>query len=211
MIRKTALNKDFNSNTYLIGDLLSKEAMIVDPGADVSDIMEMCEGFDVKAIVLTHCHFDHICSAEGIRKMTGAPILASEMTKEFARDPRYNMSLFANWPVALKNVDRIVAEGDTVELGNNVLMILETPGHTPGSISILNFKERFALTGDTLFIESVGRTDLYGGSAEQLQRSLQKLLRAMKDEWRVLPGHGPEGFLWEIKKLNPFLPSLLEE
>jgi len=204
MIRKTAINRQFGSNTYLLVDVGSGEAVVVDPGASAQDITTIMEGFTVRAIILTHYHFDHIASLEELKDLTSAPVMIGARDAEGLASPEVNLSLFMGQPVSPQTVDRLLADGDSVEFGPLSLVVMETPGHTPGSISLVNQDCKAVLTGDTLFLDSVGRTDMEGGNEANLFHSIGRIMK-LGDDWRVLPGHGPEGFIWEIKETNPFL------
>jgi glyoxylase-like metal-dependent hydrolase (beta-lactamase superfamily II) len=169
---KTLVVGPISTNCYLISS--GKELAIIDPGANSKKILKEIEnlGFKVKYIILTHSHLDHISAAQEMKRETGAKILAHEIE-------RYSL----NFPV-----DISLKEGDEIKIGKEILKVLHTPGHTPGSICLLS--KDFVFTGDTLFKEGVGRTDLPGGSQIQLEKSLQKLSRFLKPGMKIYPGHG---------------------
>ncbi len=160
------------TNCYFLSS--GKEAVLVDPGGNAKEISELVKnsGKNLKAIICTHYHGDHTAAVLKIKEETGAPILIHEKEKKFIEF----------------EVDRFLKEGDVVKLGDEELKVIHTPGHTEGSICLLG--KDFILTGDTLFYEGVGRTDLAGGSEEQLNSSLEKLNNILKPGFKVFPGHG---------------------
>ncbi len=204
MIRKCQANPDFGSNCYLLGDKITGEALIIDPSVPAELMADMMEGFEVVGIVLTHCHFDHIMFLREAVELTSAPVMIGANDAAGLTDPLINLSLFAGRPLVHLPPDRLLKNGDTIDCGRWKFSVFETPGHTPGSITLFCPEARVVVTGDTLFAESVGRTDLIGGNEKQLFKSLQ-IITSLGDDFRVLPGHGPEGLIWEIKEINPFL------
>jgi len=169
---KTLVVGPISTNCYLVSS--GKELVIVDPGTNPQKILREIEnlGLELKSIILTHSHFDHISAVPEIKKKTEAKILTHEIE-------RYSL----NFPI-----DVSLKEGDEIKIGKEVLKVLHTPGHTPGSICLLG--KNFVFTGDTLFKNGVGRTDLPGGSAEYLKKSLQKLSKFLKPGMIIYPGHG---------------------
>jgi hydroxyacylglutathione hydrolase len=160
------------TNCYLV--VSEKELLIIDPGGERREILPEAEKTKakVKYIVDTHGHPDHIFANEEIRKETGAKILIHEAEKDFIKF----------------RVDKFLKDGDEIKIGDSVLKVLHTPGHTKGSICLL--AKDFIFTGDTLFKDGYGRTDLPGGSQEDLERSLEKLKKILKPGMTVYPGHG---------------------
>ncbi|MGA1848195.1 MAG: hydroxyacylglutathione hydrolase family protein [Thermoplasmatota archaeon] len=159
--------------SYLIHDPLSHEAALVDPGMDASKALGiiMDEGLDLKFVINTHHHSDHVAANVEVMKETGAMIVASrEDGSHLSREP-----------------DIWVSDGDEIELGERVIRFLKTPGHTPGGLCIIAENE-FLLTGDTLFIGDCGRCDLPGGSLKDMFQSLQRL-KGLNDDLVVFPGH----------------------
>jgi glyoxylase-like metal-dependent hydrolase (beta-lactamase superfamily II) len=160
------------TNCYLV--VSEKELLIIDPGGDGKEILREAEKIKakVKYIINTHGHPDHIFANEEIRKETGAKILIHEAEEDF---------------ISFKP-DSLLKDGDEIKIGKSVLKVLHTPGHTRGGICLLAGDSIF--TGDTLFKDGYGRTDLPGGSEEQLEKSLEKLEKILKPEMTVYPGHG---------------------
>ncbi len=194
-------------NCSIVGDEASHEAMVIDPGADVSQILAIVarHGLQVKQIVVTHAHMDHVGGAMELKKATGAPILLNEK----------DAALVAMLPVQAQwlgmrdpgkvQIDGSPKSGDTVTAGSLSGEILLTPGHTEGSLCLYFAPEKTLIAGDTLFAGSIGRTDLPGGSYEKILRSLHTQVLALPDDVIVVPGHGPLTTIGEEREENPFL------
>lgn len=191
-------------NTYVLTDSETNQGMIIDPGcytpAMKKELQNMAE---LKYIILTHAHGDHMGALNAIRRdYPDAVLIAGAKEKNLLLDAENNGSMeFSPEPVSTE-ADRYVSEGDSVTLGSVTFTFMETPGHTEGGICICGDGKIF--TGDTLFFRSIGRTDLYSGNMEQMRKSLQKLMR-LPDEIQVLPGHGPGTSIGAEKKGNPFV------
>ncbi len=194
-------------NCSIVGDELSHEAMVIDPGADVTDILAILarHGLQVKQIVVTHAHIDHIGGAMELKKLTGAPILLNENDKALLA----MLPAQAGWigvPDPGKvEIDGSPKSGDKVSVGAVSGQILLTPGHTEGSLCLYFEPEKKLIAGDTLFAGSIGRTDLPGGSYEKILRSLHTTVLALPDDVIVVPGHGPLTTIGEEREENPFL------
>ena len=192
------------TNCYLLwDDTAANAAAIVDPGGDAEQILAAVKrnGLDVKMILLTHGHFDHVLGVPGILKeYPGLPVYLTETDYPEARDG-------GQFGYAMGAVDsiRFWDEGDTVELGNLRIDVLRTPGHTPGSV-VLRVEDAL-LTGDTLFAGSCGRTDFPGGSFREMQRSLKRLAD-LPGDYRVYPGHEGCSTLEHERRYNPFMQRL---
>lgn len=191
-------------NTYVLTDSETNQGMIIDPGcytpAMKKELQNMAE---LKYIILTHAHGDHMGALNAIRRdYPDAVLIAGAKEKNLLLDAENNGSMeFSPEPVSTE-ADRYVSEGDSVTLGSVTFTFMETPGHTEGGICICGDGKIF--TGDTLFFRSIGRTDLYSGNMEQMRKSLQKLMR-LPDEIQVLPGHGLGTSIGAEKKGNPFV------
>ncbi len=183
------------TNCYLL--TVGEEAALVDPGDLSPELERALTGKRLRYILLTHGHFDHADAAEPIHAKTGAPIL-------YHPDERTVFWSMGRKPPPLA---RPIADGDRLRLGGEELTVWHLPGHSPGSVAFLWERGKTALVGDVLFAGSVGRTDLPGGSWDLLERSLRRLL-TLGDEWRILPGHGPETDLAQERRVNPYLRGL---
>ena len=178
------------TNCYVVGCEETKEAIVIDPGFDrdreAEEVLKFIEQNDlhVKYIINTHGHADHTAGNGIIKKATGALILIHEKD-------------------AILPADRRLRDGDVIQMGRFKLVVLHTPGHSKGGISLLGDKVVF--TGDTLFAGSIGRTDLPGGSFEEIMRSIKTKLVTLPDSFKAYPGHGPPTTIGEEKKHNPFL------
>jgi len=200
------------TNCYVVGCNETKEALIIDPGFDTelvakrilreADQLEL----QIKYIVNTHGHPDHIAGNGIVKKLTSAPILIHEYDAPMLTRATENLTmLFGLRTASLPPADRILHNGDAIKVGEVMLRVLHTPGHTRGSISILGNDVVF--TGDTLFAGSIGRTDLPDSSPKEIMSSLKKLT-ILQDHIKVYPGHGPASTIGEEKKSNPFLQNL---
>ena len=194
------------TNVYLIGDEKTKEAALVDPADSPEEIMAMIlkSGFDVKKILLTHGHFDHIAALNDIAEKTGAEIFISEKDVELLRDAGKNAAmLFFGMDIHSDLPITTVKNGDKITVGNLEITVQETPGHTKGSVCY--FVEKAVFTGDTIFRDGYGRTDLYGGNYAALIKSITEKLLTLPDDLTVYPGHGGETTIGFEKKHNPYL------
>lgn len=191
-------------NTYILTDSETNQGMVIDPGCYTPAMKKELRNLtELKYIILTHAHGDHMGALNAIRKdYPDAVLIAGTKEKKLLLDAENNGSMeFSPEPVSTE-ADRYVSEGDSVTLGSIEFTFMETPGHTQGGICICGDGKIF--TGDTLFFRSIGRTDLYSGNMEQMRKSLQKLMR-LPDEIQVLPGHGPDTSIGAEKKGNPFV------
>jgi len=194
-------------NCSIFGDEISREAMVIDPGDDIADILAILEkhGLTVKQIVITHAHIDHVGGAMKLRAATGAPILLNHNDYTLLK----MLDLQADW-VGMQSpgkveIDHSLGDNDTVQAGSLVANVIHTPGHTEGSICLYFPVEKKLIAGDTLFAGSIGRTDLPGGSFDKIMRSLHGKVLALPDETAVVPGHGPLTTIGDEREENPFL------
>lgn len=197
-------------NCYVVGDPDTMQAIVIDPGDDAGRILEAVtsRGLKLAASVATHAHFDHILAAEALSALTGVPFLLHLEDVELLRWLPDSLGLFLgihDGPPA-PEVDRRLADGDVIRVGARELRVIHTPGHSPGSICLLaeEPEEAMVFAGDTLFANSVGRTDLPGGDQTQLITSIRQRLFPLGD-LAVYPGHGPATALGKEKVSNPFV------
>lgn len=194
-------------NCSVIGDEATHEGMVIDPGDDVEDVLALVRkhNLQVKQIVITHAHIDHVGGAMKLRAATGAPILLNHNDYALLK----MLDVQAGWigvPAPGKvEIDRSVSTGETVAAGSHIAQVLHTPGHTEGSICLYFSAEQKLIAGDTLFAGSIGRTDLPGGSTQKIMRSLHDTVLALPDETVVVPGHGELTTIGEERESNPFL------
>lgn len=195
----------YAANCYLLGCEKTNEAAVIDPGGDADDILKKINKnvLDVKYIILTHGHGDHIGAVREIKEKTGGKILIHSKDEALLKDAEKNLSSLMSGPDVSLTADRLLNDGDIVDVGELELKIIHTPGHTPGGISIK--VEDVLITGDTLFAGSIGRTDFEGGSFEKIIKSIKNKLLIYDDSTKVLPGHGPASTIGNERAKNPFL------
>jgi hydroxyacylglutathione hydrolase len=194
-------------NCSVIGDEVSRDAMVIDPGDDIEDVLAIIRkhNLSVKQIVITHAHIDHVGGASKLRKITGAPILLNQNDYDLLK----MIDVQASWigvPSPGKiDIDQSIAQADQVKAGALTADVIHTPGHTEGSICLYFPAQQKLIAGDTLFAGSIGRTDLPGGSFEKIISSLHEKVLALPDDTIVAPGHGPQTTIGEERESNPFL------
>ena len=206
MILETLVVGDLQANCYLVGCEESQEAVVIDPGGSEEAVLRMIReaGVRVTAIVNTHGHCDHIGANRRLREVTGAQIAIHELEATFLTNATLNGSaFFYATPMISPPPDRLLRDGDRIEIGVRTMTVLHTPGHSPGGISLV--LEECVFTGDTLFRASIGRTDLPGGSYETLIHSIRERLMALDDGMRVYPGHGEASTIGWERKHNPWV------
>ena len=192
-------------NCYILGD--ESEAIIVDPGSNADEIVNVLKENNITAkyVVLTHCHFDHILAVEEVIKKTGVKLIACQTEKENLLSPDINYTnRYSRTPVMLK-ADIYVKDGDVIKSGEYEFSVIETPGHTSGSMCLYCEKEKVIVSGDTLFYSSVGRCDLATGDETQIIKSIKEKLFVLPDDVLVLTGHGEDTSIGFEKINNPFI------
>ncbi|HZU23987.1 MAG TPA: MBL fold metallo-hydrolase [Bryobacteraceae bacterium] len=194
-------------NCSIFGDEQTREAVVVDPGDDIERIQSILErhGLRVTAIVITHAHIDHIGGAAKLKAVTGAPVWMNASDLELYQHLDMQAAWLGMETPEKTSVDIAARDGDTLPLGDRVFHILHTPGHTQGSLSLWIPAENKLVAGDTLFRDSIGRTDLPGGDGRQIIRSIHEKLMPLPEDAVVIPGHGPQTTIGREKELNPFL------
>ena len=197
------------TNCYIVGCAETKEALIMDPGFDreveAQRILREVDQRDlqVRYIVNTHGHPDHTSGNGVIKKATGAPILIHEYDAQMLTEAGKSLARLFGFRTESPPADKMLHDGDVIQIGGVTLRVLHTPGHSRGSVSLLG--DDVVFTGDTLFAGSIGRYDLPGGSLKEIMRSLKNRLARLPDHVKVYPGHGPASTIGEEKKNNPFL------
>jgi hydroxyacylglutathione hydrolase len=206
MILETFPVGPLRCNCTILGDEVTREAMVVDPGDDLPEILSRLQQhrLTVRQIVVTHAHIDHVGGAARLKKITGAPVFLNQQDLDLLG----MMEMQAGWlgvptpEIAAPDVS--ADDGLVIGLAGLQAEVLHTPGHTQGSICLLFPEQQLLLAGDTLFAGSIGRTDLPGGDGRQILRSLRSRLLVLPEATRVVPGHGRETTIGEEKQSNPF-------
>ncbi|MFC4601916.1 MBL fold metallo-hydrolase [Cohnella hongkongensis] len=194
------------TNAYVVVNEDRTRAVVIDPGTADRALMRKLDGLKVEAILLTHAHFDHIGGVDQLRKKYGCPVYLHPAEQDWLTDAGKNGS--ARWaditpPITTEPAEHGLEDGQELELIGETFRVKHTPGHSPGSVSFMVGDLLFA--GDALFRRSVGRTDLPGGSQEQLSRSIREKLYTLPEDTLVLPGHGPETTIGEERRENPYV------
>jgi len=197
--------RPFGSNCYIVGAEASHEAIIIDPGGEADRILGRVKdlGLTVKIIVLTHSHFDHMGALKEVKEATKAELVVHSADAR-ALQSMSPMAMLSRLSLqAAPPPDRLLKGGDSLEITGLRLLVLHTPGHTPGGICLLG--EGVVFTGDTLFNFGIGRSDTPGGNARQLMDSIHTKLMILPDKTIVYPGHGPQTTIGTERQWNPFL------
>jgi len=194
----------FASNCYIVGSEVTREGMIIDPGGEARQILEKVNDLqlDIKLIVLTHGHIDHIGAVKEVSEATGAEFCIHADDAWSLQEQRVSNIFSLSYPM-LPPADRLIRGGDNINVGDLHFLVLHTPGHTLGGICLLG--QGVVFSGDTLFNYGIGRTDLPGSSYSQLLNSLHAKLMVLPDDTTVYPGHGPDTTIGAERRANPFL------
>jgi hydroxyacylglutathione hydrolase len=207
MIHKVLPVGPLQCNCSVIGDEQTHEAMVIDPGDQIEDILKILQTEDLtlKQIVVTHAHIDHVGGAMKLKAATGAPILMNQKDEALLKMLDMQAAWIGMQPPGAVQVDDPLAAGRVLSIGNISSNVMHTPGHTEGSICLYFPQQKTLIAGDTLFAGSIGRTDLPGGSYDKIMRSLHTQVLDLPDETQVVPGHGPLTTIGEERESNPFL------
>jgi glyoxylase-like metal-dependent hydrolase (beta-lactamase superfamily II) len=207
MILETFPVGPLQCNCTLLGDKAAGEAIVIDPGDEVSRIHRRLTelGLKLKQILVTHAHIDHVGGALQLKRLTGAPILLNENDLPLLAMMESQAAWLGVPTPETAPPDEGLAEGQRVGLDHYPAQVIHTPGHTQGSVCLHFAPLKMLIAGDTLFAGSIGRTDLPGGNSQQIIHSIQSRLLALPDETRVIPGHGPVTTIAVERSTNPFL------
>lgn len=194
----------YQANCYILQDEKTKETAVIDPGGDFPEIKKYIEdnGLKVKYIIMTHAHGDHIGALEELKDYSGAAVCIHREDNEMLQNSSRNFSAELSGSHINMSADRLLEDKDVLELGETKLNIIHTPGHSKGGICI--YCEGSLFSGDTLFACSIGRTDLPGGSFDEIIKSIREKLFILPDDTAVYPGHGSSSKILIEKKRNPF-------
>lgn len=208
MLKETVVVGSFQCNCTILACDKTKEAVIIDPGDEANKIMEIVNHYNlkVKYLLHTHAHLDHIMATREIKEKTGAEILLHRADNDIYNNLVNQAIMFGFNVQSPLKVDKFVEHNEKISAGEEILTkVIHTPGHSPGSICYHFEQENpFLFSGDTLFAQSIGRTDLWGGSYPQIIQSIKDKLFSLPEDTEICPGHGPKTTVWEEKKKNPF-------
>ncbi len=206
MIQKGLMVGLLEVNCYIIGDEETKEAVVIDPGGDEAEILDVLDhhGLNLKLIIDTHGHFDHVDANQPLKEATGAQIAIHKLDATMLSKPSSEAMFFTGNRLRLSEADILLQEDDVLTFGKYRLKVLHTPGHTPGGISLVMEDHPYVYVGDLLFAGSIGRTDFPGGSFEALISAVRTKIFPLGDNYIVYPGHGPVTTVAQERQYNPF-------
>lgn len=202
----------FGENMYFLWDEASRDAVVIDPGmmreAEQKMVTDFIEGqkLNVKHVLLTHLHLDHVTGARWLADQTGADVCANSQDAQLGLElPQQVEEFHLKLQCEPLIIDRDLQEGDTLMLGEETIQVLQVPGHSPGGLAFYLPQSGLLISGDTIFNGSVGRTDLWGGDMAQLINSIREKIMTLPDETVIASGHGPTTTVADEKRCNPFL------
>jgi hydroxyacylglutathione hydrolase len=206
MIQKALMVGLLEVNCYILADEATREAVVIDPGGDEDRILEVLNHnkFQLKLIIDTHGHFDHVDANQPLKEATGASIAVHELDAPALTQPSQEAMFFTGNRLRRSEADIILKENDILTFGSYRLKVLHTPGHTPGSISLVLEDHPYVYVGDLLFAGSIGRTDFPGGNFDALINAVRTKIFPLGDNYTVYPGHGPVTTVGQERKYNPF-------
>lgn len=199
---------ELGTNCYIV--YKNSRALIIDPGAESERVINFLNEKQLtpEAIVLTHAHFDHIGAVDDVRKAYSIPVYLHKDEEEWLTEPSFNGSgRFPRTPIVTSPPDAFIVEG-TMDVGSFTFDVFHTPGHSPGSTTLIFKESGLIISGDVLFNQGIGRTDLYGGNTEQLITSIQTKVFQLDDTFTVYPGHGNPTTIGSEKVNNPFVSPI---
>ena len=207
MLLNTVVVTEFMTNCYIVGDDSTREAVVIDPGGEAEKILREVEkmGVTVTAVVNTHAHVDHIGALRDVKDALGVSVMLHPGELPVLKSASRMARLFGVTIDDPPEPDRLLKEGDEIAVGGMVLKVLETPGHSPGGISLVTSDGKVCFAGDSLFAGSIGRTDLPGGDYNTLIQSIKSKLIPLGDDVKVFTGHGPATTIGTERRYNPFL------
>lgn len=207
LVQKTFAVPPLGCNCTILGDPVTKQAVVVDPGGAAERLLQAVGelGLTVVAILHTHAHFDHFLASGEMRRATGAALCVHQEDRGLWQAVDMQCRAFGVASAPVPPPDRWLKDEETLIVGGLEGIALHTPGHTPGSMCFYFAGERLLLSGDTLFRGSIGRTDLWGGEYDAIQRSIRERLFSLDEQTRVITGHGPETLIGWEREMNPFV------